>query len=118
MLAPLGRIVAYGASGVVRGSRRSIPRALWVLARMPRFSPFRLMNDNTGVMGLNLGHLWGESDRLRYVGERIMTLVSEDRLAPHAAHTFPFEQVRDAHRFIHERRNTGKVVLTVDEPGR
>lgn len=116
MLAPLGRIVGYGASGVVRGRRRSIPRALWVLARMPRFSPFRLMNDNAGVMGLNLGHLWGEAERLHEVGERIMELVSEGRIAPQAAHRFPFDEVREAHRFIHERRNTGKVVLTVDEP--
>lgn len=114
MLAPLGRIVAYGASKVVQGRRRSVPRALGVLLRMPKFSPFRLMNDNAGVMGLNLGHLWGEIGRLRHVGERILTLAAEGRIHPRAAHSFPFDQVRDAHRFIHDRRNTGKVVLTVD----
>ncbi|NBB90307.1 MAG: zinc-binding dehydrogenase, partial [Spirochaetes bacterium] len=27
---------------------------------------------------------------------------------------FPFEEVREAHRFIHDRKNTGKVVLTVE----
>ncbi|MFP4231751.1 MAG: zinc-binding dehydrogenase [Spirochaetaceae bacterium] len=111
LLAPLGRIVAYGASVVVGGRRRSVFRALRVLFRMPRFSPIRLMNDNAAVMGLNLGHLWGELMRLRRVGERILSLAAEGRIRPRAAHTFDFDRVRAAHRFIHERRNTGKVVL-------
>lgn len=114
MLAPLGRIVAYGASRVVRGRTRSIPRALSVLLRMPRFSPVRLMQDNAGVLGLNLGHLWGEISRLRETGERILELVAEDRIQPRAAHIFAFDEVREAHRFIHDRKNTGKVVLTVE----
>ncbi|MFP4565670.1 MAG: synaptic vesicle VAT-1 family membrane protein [Spirochaetaceae bacterium] len=115
MLAPLGRIVAYGASKVVgAGRRRSIPRALGILLRMPRFSPVALMNDNAGVMGLNLGHLWGDIDRLRGMGERIFELVADGRITPKAGHSFPFEQVREAHRFIHDRKNTGKVVLTVE----
>jgi NADPH:quinone reductase-like Zn-dependent oxidoreductase len=114
MLAPLGRIIAYGASKVVSGRTRSVPRALSVLLRMPRFSPFNLMNDNAGVLGLNLGHLWSEIARLRHVGERILELAAEGRIAPRAAHTFPFEEVREAHRFIHDRKNTGKVVLTVE----
>jgi NADPH:quinone reductase-like Zn-dependent oxidoreductase len=115
MLAPLGRIVAYGASKVVGGGRRrSIPRALGVLLRMPRFSPLALMNDNAGVMGLNLGHLWGDIERLRGVGERILELAAEGRITPKAGQSFPFEEVREAHRFIHDRKNTGKVVLTVE----
>ena len=30
---------------------------------------------------------------------------------PVVAESFPFERAADAHRFIHERRNVGKVVL-------
>jgi NADPH:quinone reductase-like Zn-dependent oxidoreductase len=42
-------------------------------------------------------------------------LVSElraGRIAPVVARTFPLERVADAHRFIQERSNIGKVVLT------
>ena len=115
LLSPLGRIVAYGVSSIVDGSKRSLPRALMSFVRTPRFSPVKLMNDNAAVMGLNLGHLWGEVARLRGIGERIMELVSEGRIAPRAEHTFHFEEVREAHRFIHKRKNTGKVVLVVSE---
>ena len=42
-------------------------------------------------------------------------LLSEDlaagRLVPVVAESFPFDRAADAHRFIHERRNVGKVVL-------
>lgn len=113
LLSPLGRIVAYGVSSMVGGSKRSLPRAFAAFLRTPRFSPLKLMNDNAAIMGLNLGHLWGEIGRLRIVGERIMELASEGRIAPRAGHTFPFEKVREAHSYIHERKNTGKVVLTV-----
>ena len=30
---------------------------------------------------------------------------------PVVAESFPFDRAADAHRFIHERRNVGKVVL-------
>ena len=115
VLAPLGRIVAYGVSSMTGGRTRSLLRALRVLLRMPRFSPIALMNDNAGVMGLNLGHLWGEIHRLRSIGEHILALASDGTVEPRAAHTFPFDDVRAAHRFIHDRKNTGKVVLTVPE---
>ncbi|MFO8065660.1 MAG: zinc-binding dehydrogenase [Spirochaetota bacterium] len=115
LLSPLGRIVAYGVSSIVGSSKRSLPRALASFLKMPRFSPVKLMNDNAAIMGLNLGHLWGEIPRLRSIGERIMELAAEGRVSPRAGHTFAFEEVREAHRFIHERKNTGKVVLRVEE---
>ena len=34
------------------------------------------------------------------------------RLAPVIAKVYPFERASDAHRFLAERRNIGKVVLT------
>jgi NADPH:quinone reductase-like Zn-dependent oxidoreductase len=38
--------------------------------------------------------------------------LSAERLTPVVAKTFPLERVADAHRFIQNRSNIGKVVLT------
>ena len=41
------------------------------------------------------------------------------RLEPVVAEAFPFERAGDAHKFIAERRNVGKVVLfPIDAPTR
>jgi NADPH:quinone reductase-like Zn-dependent oxidoreductase len=42
----------------------------------------------------------------------LMTELSAGRLEPVVARTFPLERVADAHRYIQNRSNIGKVVLT------
>src|SRR5713101_8021969 len=74
MLAPLGRLVMYGASSIAPGERRSIWRALTTILQMPRFKPLSLMNRNRGVFGLNVGHLW---DERRQLADAMMFLLGE-----------------------------------------
>jgi NADPH2:quinone reductase len=42
----------------------------------------------------------------------LLSELSAARLTPVVAKTFPLERVSDAHRFIQNRSNIGKVVLT------
>jgi NADPH:quinone reductase-like Zn-dependent oxidoreductase len=112
LLAPLGRLVMYGVSSIAAGERRSIWRALTTMLQMPRFKPLSLMNQNRGVFGLNVGHLW---DERRQLADAMMFLLGEvgaGRLRPVVARTFPLERAADAHRFIQSRSNIGKVILT------
>jgi NADPH:quinone reductase-like Zn-dependent oxidoreductase len=44
--------------------------------------------------------------------EAIEGLLAEGALKPVVAKAFPFDQAGEAHRYIGERRNVGKVVLT------
>jgi NADPH:quinone reductase-like Zn-dependent oxidoreductase len=62
-LASLGRLFVFGASSLAPGSKRSWVSALVGLARMPTFKPLRLMSQNKGVLGVNLGHLWNRTAR-------------------------------------------------------
>jgi NADPH:quinone reductase-like Zn-dependent oxidoreductase len=112
LLAPLGRMIAYGVSALAAGERRSVWRALTTIVRMPRFSPLSLMNRNRGVFGLNVGHLWGERDRLVEAMTALLDEVKAGRLRPVVARTFPLERAADAHRFMQSRSNIGKIVLT------
>ena len=112
LLAPLGRLVMYGVSAVASGERRSWWRAARAVMQMPSFKPLSLMNHNRGVFGLNLGHLWGEVRQLTSAMEMLLQEIAAERLQPIVAKTFPLERAADAHRFLHDRANIGKVVLT------
>jgi NADPH:quinone reductase-like Zn-dependent oxidoreductase len=112
LLAPLGRLVMYGASRSASGERRSVWRTVSTLMRMPRFKPLSLMNRNRGVFGLNLGHLWDERRQLADAMTLVLREVSAGRLSPVVARTFPLDRAAEAHRFIQSRSNIGKVVLT------
>jgi NADPH:quinone reductase-like Zn-dependent oxidoreductase len=112
MLAPLGRLVIYGASSVVSGARRSLLRVLRTLVGMPVFRPLSLMNRNRAVIGLNLGHLWSEAG-LEPAMDQLIEEFAAGRLRPVIDKTFPLEQAADAHRRLQSRSNIGKVVLTI-----
>jgi len=112
LLAPLGRLVIYGVSSVAGGERRSLWRAARTMLSMPSFRPLSLMNHNRAVLGLNLGHLWGEARQLQAAMDAILRDVSAGRLRPVVARTFPLEHAGDAHRYLQSRANVGKVVLT------
>jgi NADPH:quinone reductase-like Zn-dependent oxidoreductase len=113
LLAPLGRLVLYGASSLASGERRSLWRVVRTLIEMPAFRPLSLMNRNRGVFGLNLGHLWSETDRLRSATNSLLAGFATGQLHPVVAKTFPLDRAADAHRYIQSRANIGKVILTV-----
>ncbi len=111
LLAPAGRLVCYGASVLSEGSRRNIVRTLWRVLRFPRFGPLALMNDNRSVAGVNLGHLWNDEAVLAPQVEALLGYAREGKLTPRVDRAFPLAEAAAAHRYIHERRNIGKVVL-------
>lgn len=111
-LAPLGRLVCFGLSGAASGLGPSRLAALSRIVRLPWFHPIRLMNDNKAVIGVNLGHLWDHLDLLRREMLSLLSDYEAGRIRPVIARAFPLTEAAAAHRFIQERRNVGKVVLT------
>ncbi len=111
LLAPAGRLVCYGASVLSEGSRRNMVRTIWRVLRFPRFGPLALMNDNKSVAGVNLGHIWNDEALLAPQVEALLGYARAGKLTPRVDRTFPLAEAAAAHRYIHERRNIGKVVL-------
>jgi NADPH:quinone reductase-like Zn-dependent oxidoreductase len=112
-----GRLIMYGASELQTGSgKRDLVGAVRSLARMPLatmpwWRSVGVLNENKGVFGLNLLSWWdreGDFDRLT---EPLLDAFGNGELRPVVAEAFPFDRAPDAHRFIEERRNVGKVVL-------
>jgi NADPH:quinone reductase-like Zn-dependent oxidoreductase len=112
VLAPLGRLVCFGVSRAARGLAPGRLAALLPLLSLPWFHPIRLMNDNKAVIGVNLGHLWDRIDLLRNEMLALLADCEAGRLQPVVGKTFPLTEAAQAHRYIQERQNVGKVVLT------
>jgi NADPH:quinone reductase-like Zn-dependent oxidoreductase len=112
VLRPGGRLVMYGASKLLTGDRRNIAKALSTVVTMPRFSALKLMNENRSVMGLNLLKWWDARGSLEDQTGALLELMQRGVIKPVVAQTFPFSEAAAAHRFIQERKNVGKVVLT------
>ena len=106
-----GRMGMFGMSVASASGIRGKLRALKAIAQMPRFNPIKLINRNRGVFGLNLGHMWGEGEKVAGWTREIMRGVEEGWIRPHVDRAFPFDQIANAHRYMEERKNTGKVVL-------
>jgi NADPH:quinone reductase-like Zn-dependent oxidoreductase len=81
------------------------------LATMPWWKSLSIMNENKGVFGLNMLKWWDREGGLDRVTEPLLDDLAKGRLDPVVAEAFPFDRAADAHRFIEERRNIGKVVL-------
>ncbi len=110
-LASLGRLFVFGASSFARGRRRRMISVLAGLLRTPRFNPLRMMGQNRGVFGVNVGHLWSRADELAVGMKEILDLAASGQVAPVIGATFPFAEAARAHEHIHDRKNFGKVLL-------
>ena len=106
-----GRMGVFGMSVASASGIRGKLRALKAVAQMPKFNPLGLMNRNKGVFGLNLGHMWGEGEKVAVWTREIVRGVTEGWIRPHVDRAFPFDEIADAHRYIEARKNIGKVVL-------
>jgi NADPH:quinone reductase-like Zn-dependent oxidoreductase len=113
LLRPGGRLVMYGASSAVTDERRNLISALKMVIGMPRFGAMSLMDGNKGVLGLNLLKLWDDRGSFGDIAGPLAQLVADGEIKPVVARAFALDQAPDAHRFLQERKNIGKVVLRV-----
>ena len=112
-LAPAGRLVSFGMSSIIQGNHRSMLRALREMLRMGRFHPLKLFNANKAIIGVNVNHLAKRTDIIGREMDAIMKLIEQGHIRPRVDKTFPLQNVADAHQYIHDRLNKGKVILTV-----
>jgi len=112
LLKPAGRLVAYGFSNLQTGRRGNLLRMVEQLARMPWFTPLKLMQDNRSIAGVSLADMWGEPlmDDLR----KVIGLCAEGKIVPAIDARFPFSKVAEAHQRLEQRKNVGKVLLIPD----
>jgi NADPH:quinone reductase-like Zn-dependent oxidoreductase len=112
MLHAGGRLVAFGASSVISGSKRNYLKA--APEALPMFRGFNLidqMSSSKAVIGLNMLTLWNAHGSLRPWIDPLQEMLASGVIKPVVSDVVPFDRAADAHRIITERRNIGKVVL-------
>ena len=112
-LAPVGKLVVYGFHSMLprKGGRPNRLRLLWDYTRTPRFNPFSLTTRNRSVLGFNLSFLFDRSEILHEAMDQLLGWVEDDKIQPLSVHTYPFEQVAQAHRDLESGQTVGKLVL-------
>ena len=107
-----GRIVVYGFANLQRPRFNPI-HVLGQLARTPRFSPLRLMNENRGVIGVMIGHLLERAKLLHCEMRALLTLFEQGKIAPVIDCVLPLQDAATGYGRIASGENVGKVVVAV-----
>jgi NADPH:quinone reductase-like Zn-dependent oxidoreductase len=111
LLAPAGQMIAFGWANMISTERRSWLHVLAELLSMKRYSPMALMEKNRTVSGVNMGRLWNRPELLRREMEGLLSLYEQKKISPHVDRVFPLSAGAQAHRYMQERRNVGKVLF-------
>lgn len=108
-----GKIVTYGLSGIKSGNKKNIIHKFLRMRKNYLINPISLIFRNHGIIGLNILPMWERNQFMESCINLIMEKVEEKIFEPVIAEVFPFEKVAEAHTYIEERKNIGKVVLEV-----
>jgi len=111
LLAPCGRLVAFGFSAAASGARRNLFHAIGALLTIKKWSPLSMMSDNKTISGVNMGHLFDRLDLLEPQFRALLALYQQGVVKPHVSRTFRFDEAAAAHQYLHDRKAIGKVLL-------
>lgn len=114
LLAPGGLLVAFGLANANVGGKRSLVHALGQILGSPLYTVMKMMTDNRGIAGVNMGTLWGNIELITQEAEALLELYRADRIRPHIGGVFPFSRAADAHSELERGKTIGKLVLTPD----
>ena len=112
LLRPAGQLILFGLANTNTGGARILFHVLKVLLQVPKWRGRQLLDENKGVAGVNIGHLWDEIEMLRAEIDALMDLYRAEKIAPHVHEVFPFERAADAFGEIEHGRNVGKVLMS------
>jgi synaptic vesicle membrane protein VAT-1 len=112
-LGPMGRLIVYGFSTAASSQKKNLLRAGIALLETPRFHPLKLMSKNIAVIGVSMSSLGSRAAVLRNEMEELFRLYSAGKIKPVIGKIFPLAEAAAAHRYIHDRKNIGKIILAV-----
>jgi NADPH:quinone reductase-like Zn-dependent oxidoreductase len=111
-LAPLGTLVMYGMQHNIGRTRLlSSPLKLLREVMLVRFAPVSMMQSNRGVYGFHLGRLWHHLAPVEQALSQLLEWQVEGRIDPIIDRVFPYQEAAEAHTYLQNRRNFGKVLL-------
>lgn len=113
LLAPTGRLVYYGLQSTMLKKTHSAIAALRGKVMVPIFNGIYLMRQNKAVAGVDFLSLFPHHHLYRSWMRQIMTWYDEALFRPYIDREFALHEVAQAHHYLHDRKNKGKVILSV-----
>lgn len=114
LLRPAGLLIAFGLANTNTGGKRNLFHVAKQIVQVPRYNLMKLLNDNKGIAGVNVGHMWDEIDLLSQEMAELIELYRQGAIRPHIDQAIPFSRAADAWALIEYGKNRGKVVLLPD----
>ncbi|XP_072028837.1 synaptic vesicle membrane protein VAT-1 homolog [Amphiura filiformis] len=115
LLKPMGKLIIFGAANGMTGEHKSFTNLASMWWSLPTFKPLSMMTSNKSVAGFHLGYLSGDDESEAMITDAAADLVrmyKEGLIKPHVDSVWPFEKAGDAMKYIADRKNVGKVVLS------
>jgi NADPH:quinone reductase-like Zn-dependent oxidoreductase len=112
LLHPGGLLITFGWANMAKYGKRRMTHVLGQFTRLPWWTPMKLMQENKGVAGVNMGNLWDEREMIFETFSALLKLYEQGHIRPRVDRSFPLEQAAEAHRYIEAGQNVGKVLLT------
>ncbi|KAJ3067625.1 hypothetical protein HDU98_009154 [Podochytrium sp. JEL0797] len=116
-----GKLGVFGASSMqetLKGAGWSglawIKIAFSMMLGAPSWGPLKLMEDNAGVFGVNLGHMFEDLEYPVQWLKIAMKGIEEGWVRPHIDSVWDMDHVLQSHEHIEARRSTGKVIIVID----
>lgn len=112
ILKPNGRTIVFGVSDMLTSNKKNYINILSSYLSMREIKTLYLMENNIGVFGLNVLKMWDDSHIGLYMDDIIKNF-ENGNYRVNVSEIFPLDKADQAHKYIQERKNIGKVILTV-----
>ena len=105
-----GKVYFFGASSAVKGDKRSIISAFRMWLNTPKFNPIKMMSSNKAIFGVHMGLL---DDNTIFEGHlsALSKMLEDNEIDPIIDSIWRFERVSEAQMHMHDRKNSGKILL-------
>ena len=108
-----GRVCSFGISDMAPSKSKSQWARFKSWMTFPKFDPLKMMASNRGVFGIHLGR-WKNLTHLEKAKDDLLKWIEEGKINPHVDKVFSKEQTSEAHHYIQDRKNIGKVLIDFD----
>jgi len=110
-LSEFGRLISYGFSKATQGNTRNLIKVIPEYFGTPKINPMKLMMKNQAVFGFHLGLIKHREDLVKKYGQLLFQWLRDGIINPKVDAVFPLEKASEAHQYIADRKNFGKVLL-------
>ncbi|MCY3412244.1 MAG: zinc-binding dehydrogenase [Candidatus Heimdallarchaeota archaeon] len=112
-LGPLGRLVTIGGTGIKLKNKYNPIAVIKALRAIPRVRQSQVLRKSKAFMGLHVGYLLDHADRVLPIWNEMINTIEKHKLRPiyREDQIFPMSKAGEAHEFMNNRKNIGKIIL-------